>query len=105
MQEVESLFLTAAPTTKILFCMIITVSFFIVYLWDPTKQAGKRKKRLDNGMLNHFDVESEEFSAAADTMKPKRNQRKFSDTDNTLIELDQYVKALKQNQINDLDKV
>ncbi|MDP8244088.1 MAG: hypothetical protein P9L94_08415 [Candidatus Hinthialibacter antarcticus] len=105
MQLIESIFFSDSPTAKIVFCIIVSVSFCIVYLWDPTKSNHKRKKRLDNGMLNHFDVESESFTAKAESMNPKKTERRFSTTDNTLNELDQYVKTLKQNQINDLDKV
>lgn len=105
MQLIESIFFSGTSTTKIVFCVIVSLSFCIVYLWDPTKNERKRKKRLDNGMLNHFEVESDEFSAKAESMNPKKTERRFSTTDNTLNELDQYVKTLKENQINDLDKV
>lgn len=105
MQLIDSIFFSETPTAKIVFCVIVAVSFVIVYFWDPSKAGCNQKKRLDNGMMNHVDVASEEYSTTAKKMNPKKSERRFSNTETTLQELDQYVKTLKENQINDLDKV
>lgn len=105
MQLIDSIFFSESPTAKFVFCAIVAASFIIVYFWDPNKAGRNKNQRLDNGMMNHVDVGSEEYAANAERMNPKKSERRFSNTETTLQELDQYVKTLKENQINDLDKV
>ncbi|MBI1390280.1 MAG: hypothetical protein GC154_17710 [bacterium] len=105
MHMIDYITYSISPLTKILFCISLAASFFVVYFWNPDREKRKQKNTRQNGMLNYMDVDADEFGAQAGALHPPKRDKKYSKADATLHELDHYVKALKENQINDLDKV
>lgn len=96
---------SVSPLAKFLFCFLLAASFIIVYFWKPASVETRQTKRRENGMLRNVDVKSNDYATEAKALQPGEQNEHYSNSQQTLIELDQYLKELRQHQINDVDKV
>lgn len=96
---------TVPLSLKILICLSILAAMAIVYFWEPGRKKMNRGNKVTNHALQYLDVDPYLSLAGKENLLRPRNQKVKLSQHMTLQELDEYVRTLKQNKINNLDKV
>ena len=102
MQFLNYIEYSVSPTIKILICVMIGISLFVVYIWDPDRRK-KESKKTENTLTNYVEVNPQEIATNSKLMKPKG--RTYPHSNATLEHLDEYVKSVREYHINSLDEV
>lgn len=89
-----------------LICLIIAISFFVVYFWRPEEKKQDKKPDVNNRVLNYVEIDTSEYGARSDALKPcKQPRRPKKNSQETLQQLDEYVRSLREHRINQIDDV
>ncbi len=107
MRILDYLEYSVSPTTKFIICLLIALALFVVYLWEPERKKKKRKKveQRPQGFLNYIEIDPKTLEGDAELLKPSDRVTQISGNDVTLNHLDEYIKTLREYQINSLDEI
>jgi len=103
MWTIETLQNFLTPEIKLIITWSIAFALFVVYCWTPGSNK-KKKPKLENSVMNYLEVDPYDLQGDPKKIHPTPIRNKWSNSE-TLENLDEYVKALKENQINNIDEV
>lgn len=102
MRFLEYVEYSVSPTVKFAICLVLFLAIVVVYFWEP-KRKRKKKPQLE-GIMQHVEVDSREYGE--DSMKLlERPEMPLLAKNQTLDDLDDYLKTLKRYHIKNLDDV
>lgn len=90
---------------KFILCLLVVVSFFVVYFWEPRVKKREENQERNNGVLNYVEVDADDYTVNASALRPPKRPKRFSGSDVTLAHLGEYVRALKENRVRNIDEV
>ncbi len=103
MRVFEYIEYAVSPEVKIGICFLLLAAIIVVYLWDPIQR--QKVKPKEKGIMRQLEVNPKEYAKQDRGWYKKRSNRIVKENDQTLVQLQQYVKALHEEKIHNVDDV